>query len=118
MRLNYYGIWKNFNDFFIKLDIKPNNWEDRLVLYTAFLIINNRKSSMVKSYISAIKAVLYNGGVKICEDTTLLSSLTKACNLKNDTVLCTHTHQEKLSPSALNCVNGDVRDSTKPFHTL
>ena len=26
---NYYGVWKLFNDFFIQLDEKPNNWEDR-----------------------------------------------------------------------------------------
>ena len=65
---NYYGIWKNFNNFIIKLDIKPNNWEDRLVLYMAYLIQGNRKSTTICSYISAIKAVLFNRGVEINED--------------------------------------------------
>ena len=32
-KMNYYGIWKNFNQFFLKLDVKPDNWEDRLTLY-------------------------------------------------------------------------------------
>ena len=86
MKMNYYGIWKNFNNFIIKLDVKPRNWEDRIVLYVTFLIQNNRKSSTIKSYISAIKAVLYNGGVKLSEDSTLFASLTRACHLKNDVV--------------------------------
>ena len=83
-RQNYYGIWKNFNEFFIKLDHKPIDWEDRIVLYVAFLIQNKRKSSTIKSYISAIKAVLFNGGIEIQEDATLLAALTRACKLKND----------------------------------
>ena len=30
---NYYAVWKIFNKFFVKLDCKPNNWEDRLTLF-------------------------------------------------------------------------------------
>ena len=30
---NYNSIWKNFNNFFIRLDDKPTRWEDRLALY-------------------------------------------------------------------------------------
>ena len=60
---NYYGIWKNFNKFIIQLDDKSNNWDDRLVLYMAYLIHHQRRSSTIKSYISAIKAVLFNGGI-------------------------------------------------------
>ena len=85
-RNNYYGIWKNFNNFFIRLDIKPNNWEDRIVLYVAYLIHGNRKSTTIKSYISAIKAVLFNGGIEINEDSTLLAALTRACKLHKDII--------------------------------
>ena len=84
---NYYGIWKNFNKFnkfVVQLDEMPNNWEDRLVLYVAFLIKNDKKSTTIKSYVSAIKAVLFNGGIQISEDSTLLAALTQACKLKND----------------------------------
>ena len=35
---NYYCVWKKFNQFFIKLDIKPNFWEDRLILFVGYLI--------------------------------------------------------------------------------
>ena len=42
---NYYKIWKLFNKFFIRLDRKPKTWQQRA-------------SSTIKSYISAIKTIL------------------------------------------------------------
>ena len=80
---NYYGIWKNFNNFVTKLDI---NWEDRVVLYVVYLIQNDCKSTTIKSYVSAIKAVLFNGGIKLKQDAALLSSLTRACKINNDVI--------------------------------
>ena len=85
-RTNYYQIWKNFNQFIIKLDKKPANSEDRLTLYIGYLIDKNRKSTTIKSYISAIKSVLKDNEILIHEDTYLLSSLTRACRLRNDRV--------------------------------
>ena len=35
---NYYCIWKTFNEFFIRLDNKPDKWEDRITLFVAYLI--------------------------------------------------------------------------------
>ena len=55
----YYRIWKLFNQFFIRLDSKPDTWEDRLVLFTGFLIENKLKSNTIRSYLLAIKGVLY-----------------------------------------------------------
>ena len=81
---NYYCVWKSFNNFFIKLDRKPRLWEDRIVLFVAYLIKNNKKSMTVKSYISAIKAGLTGVNIHLCQDEYLLKSLTKACKLKND----------------------------------
>ena len=85
-RKNYYAIWKVFNEFFIKLDLKPRSWEHRLHLFVAYLVDQKRQSSTVKSYISAIKAVLMSNGIDINEDQYLLSAMTKACKLKNDRV--------------------------------
>ena len=85
-RKNYYAVWCIFNEFFIKLDIKPNNWEDRLTLFVGYLIENGKKSSTICSYISAVKAVLCEDNVVISEDRYLLTSLTKACKYKNDQV--------------------------------
>ena len=85
-RNNYYKIWKLFNNFYLRLDQKPGNWEDRLTLFVAYMIENKKQSAMVKSYISAIKSVLREDGLKVHEDSFLLSSLTRACRLNNDQI--------------------------------
>ena len=84
-RKNYYAVWRLFNEFFIRLDVKPRNWEDRLTFFVGHLIQQNRQSSTVKSYVSAFKAVLKMNNIKIKEDQYLLSSRTHACRIKNDT---------------------------------
>ena len=83
----YYNVWKNFNQFIVKLDRKPPSWEDRIVLYVGYLVNQTRKSSTIKSYISTIRFVLREDGVMLNEDKFLLTSLTKACRLKNDKVM-------------------------------
>ena len=83
---NYYCVWRKFNEFYIKLDSKPTNWEDRIVLYIGYLIQENKQSQTIKSYISALKRVLREDGISLNEDRFLLSALTKACKLKNDRV--------------------------------
>ena len=85
-RKNYDTVWNLFNKFYIRLDSKPDNWEDRIVLFTGYLIENDKKSSTVKSYISAIKAVLQEDRVEINLNHCLISSLTKACKYQNDFV--------------------------------
>ena len=84
--MNYYGVWKTFNKFFTHLDIKPNNWEDRLTLFIAYLIETKKESSTIKSYVSAIKAVLLDIKVELNGDRVLLAALTKACKIKNDQI--------------------------------
>ena len=86
-RKTYWCIWRLFNKFFIRLDYKPNNWEDRIILFVEYLVENQLKSATVKTYLSAIRAVLWENNVKLNEDLVLLSSLTKACKLKNDQVV-------------------------------
>ena len=85
-RNNYYGIWKSFNEYNLKLDIKPSSWEDRLTLFMGCLICMNRKSTTIKSYISAIKVVLKYEKIYLNEDKVLLASLITACRLQNDVV--------------------------------
>ena len=85
-RRNYLAVWKLFNEFFVRLDNKPSHWEDRLNLFVGYLVKNNRRSAMVKSYISAIKAVLNMNNIRIEEDRYLLASLVKVCRLKNDCI--------------------------------
>ena len=83
---NYYAIWKLFNKFFLQLDRKLKTWEKRLTLFVGYRIEDHKCSSMVKSYISATRAVLRNVGIKLNTDHFLLDALTKACKLKNDVV--------------------------------
>ena len=85
-RRTYYRIWKSFNQFFIRLDVKPEEWESRLTLFVAYLIDQEKCSKTIKSYISAIKAVLREVNVRINEDRVLLNALIRACKLKNDRV--------------------------------
>ena len=81
-----YTIWKLLSKFYLRLDIKPCTWEDRLVLFVGYLVNNNKQSSTIKSYISAIKYVLKEDKVELNENKFLIDSLTKACKLINDTV--------------------------------
>ena len=83
---NYYSVWKQFNEFIVKVDNKPGSWEQRLTSFVGYLIDANKKSTTVKSYVSAIKAILFENDLEINEDTFLLGSLTGACKLVNDRV--------------------------------
>ena len=85
-RCSYRSIWKNFNSFFVRLDDKPDTWEDRIALYVGYLVSCNKQSSMVRSYVSSIKAILENSNIELNEDRCLLSSLARACKLENDRV--------------------------------
>ena len=85
-RKNYYLVWRLFNNFIIKLDVRPSSWEDWLTLFVGHLIHEKKQSSTVKSYVSAIEAVLKTHDINIDEDTYLLASLIRACKLKNDSV--------------------------------
>ena len=85
-RRNYYCVWQKFNEIYIKLDAKPDSWEDRLILFVDYLVESKFKSTTVQSYISAIKSVLQDDGVTISENQYLLNSLTRACKFENDCV--------------------------------
>ena len=69
--------------------MKPLNWNDRLVLFVGHLIREGKKSTTIKCYISAVKAVLKCDGVpggKLNENLYLLTALTRVCKLKNDII--------------------------------
>ena len=88
-KLNYYRVCKSFNRFFLRLDDKPDSWEDRLILFVGYLVQNKRKSSTIKSYVSAIKAVLQMNNENhqpINEDKFVLHTLIRACQLRNDVI--------------------------------
>ena len=75
----YHRAWKSFNDFFIKLEHKPQSWEDRIALFVAFLLDNKNPKATIKTYVSGIKSVLRNDGIILDKDSVLLASLLKSC---------------------------------------
>ena len=85
-RQNYYRVWKLFNSFFLRLDVKPLTWDHRIVLFVGYLIDKGKKSTTIRCYLSAIRAVLKTESIEFSEDTYLLNALTRACKLKNDVV--------------------------------
>ena len=86
-RKNYHDIWRTFNEFYIKLDKKPESWEDRLILFIGYMIEERKaKSTTVRSYVSAIRSVLMEDSIVLCENKFLLLLLTQACKFNNDEV--------------------------------
>ena len=77
-------MWRLFNEFVVELDAKPSSWGDRLMLFVGHLVNEKKQSGTIISYISAIKAVLWENRIQISEDKFLLSALTKACRIEND----------------------------------
>ena len=96
MRHNYHCVWRVFSNFYLKLDVKPNNWEDRITLFVGYLIENNKKHTTINSYISALKTVLREDGWKIPEDHCLLNSLIRACKRHNTSVCLRLPIQKQL----------------------
>ena len=85
-KANYLAVWRNFNNFLIKLDRKPEQWEDRVCLFGAYMVQKGVQSSTLKSYFSAIKGILADDGYIWCNNRIVLGSLVKACKLTNDRV--------------------------------
>ena len=82
----YHHVWNKFNQFFIRLDCKQISWEKGIVLFTGYLVDCTFQSTTIKSYLSAIRTVLKQDGVKISEDRFLLTSLMHACRLHNESL--------------------------------
>ena len=82
----YLSVWRKFNGFLIKLDIRPKSWEQCTYLFIADLIDQGAQSSTVKSYISAIKCMVVKDNYKWDDNAVAFNSLMKACRLVNDRV--------------------------------
>ena len=80
----YQLAWQSFNDVFIKLDYKPNCWEDCIALFVAFLIDNNNPESTIITYTSGIKVVFRDDGVEIDDNSLLLASFLRACKYNSN----------------------------------
>ena len=83
---SYIGTWRKFNEFLVKLDQLPSTWEERTSLYIGYLFNKGIKSTTVKSYISAIKAVLEDDNYEWNDKEIKFSALTRGCKMVNDRV--------------------------------
>ena len=84
----YLCVWRQLNKFILSLDTRGRGlcWEDRTVLFGAYLVHKGFQSSTLKSYFSAIKHILKQDGYPWDDNKALLSSLVKSCKLENDRV--------------------------------
>ena len=95
-RLNYHTVWTAFNKFLIRLDRQPRTWEEKTAAWMAYLAKQGKKSTTLKSYISAIKCVLTQDGYNWSTNEVLLSTLTKSCRETKDIVTTRLPIREKL----------------------
>ena len=83
MKDTYYKAWRLFNKFFLRLDNKPIDWEERLTLFVVYLIEEGHPEGTLTTYASAIKNTLRDDGIILDSDKLHLPSLFKACRSVN-----------------------------------
>lgn len=79
----YMVSWHALNDFWTQLDIKPETWEDRMALFTAYMIMKRFQPATIKSYISGIKYILNLIDIKVEPSNFKFAALVKAARYKN-----------------------------------
>ena len=86
MKQSYLSVWRKFNNFLLKLDIRPGLREDRASLFGAHLVDEGFQSTTLRSYMSAIKRILVDDGYPWNDSKLLLSTLIRGCKIVNDRV--------------------------------
>ena len=114
-KATYYKVWLLFNKFYIKLDVKPPRWENKIALFGAYLVQKKRKPATLKSYYSAITSVLQNNGIVVSHDRLLLSTLVKACRLNNNKVYTRLSIRLKLFKAILDDIYKHYNDIGQPY---
>ena len=70
---------------------------------------------MVKSYISAIKAILKEDGVKITEDQYTLAALIRACRIKNNRLASRMPIQSSMLSVLLSQIKFKYNNNCQPY---
>ena len=109
-RDNYIRIWHSFNRFLLRLDRKPKFLECRVTLFLMHLIDDGAQSSMIRSYLLAIKSILKADKYKRNDDLVLVTSLTRACKLINDRVMSRLPIQRGLLDVLLHEISRNFKD--------
>ena len=76
-----------------------------------------KQSRMIKSYISAIKAVLKENKIHIAEDSYLITSITRACKIHNDRLMIRLPIQKEMLQLLIQNVDSAVETngSAQPY---
>ena len=69
------------------MDDKPTSWEDRIILFTGYLVDSKLKSTTIRTYISAVRGALAEDGFELDSNIFAVSALTRACRIRNDTII-------------------------------
>ena len=99
-KINYHGIWNNFNKFVIRLDHIPAKWEETTSLYCSYLVSKGCKSATLRSYVSAIKSKLVIDGYRWDDKAIWFNALTRACKMRNDMVI----DRQPIRKPLLSCI--------------
>ena len=62
----------------MRLDDRPTTWDDKLVMFTANLIVEKHPEPMIRSYVSAVRTFLKEDGIQIDNNSVTLSALLKS----------------------------------------
>ena len=113
---NYLCIWRQLNKFLIQLDHIPDQWEDRVAFFCAYLIeVKKVQSSTLKSYISAIKHTLKCDKYEWKDERVWLNALTRSCKLANDRIATRFPIHFKLLEAILFEIQRSEIGKTQPY---
>ena len=85
------------------------------MLFVAYLVDSGYRSQTCKSYISAIRKVLVEDGFHLSEDKCLLTSMTRACKLKNDRVIARLPIQKGLLEILVKRTESHFESMNQPY---
>lgn len=111
----YHAVWRCFNRFLLAFDDLPTSWEDKMVLYASFLADVGSASSTVASYMSAIRYMLRHDGIEINNKSCRLSSIIRACKLRNDVVSVKRPLRAGMLKLILDKVNYRYQAKGQPY---
>ena len=118
-RVTYHRIWNLFNKFFLKLDIKPESWEQRIILFTGYLVDSNLKSATIKTNVLALRSVLAEDGYYIDQNIFTITALTRACRIRNDKLIAwLPIHKEMLHLILAKLIQWGEKNSQHYLQTL
>lgn len=114
-RKAYHSVWCRFNSFLIRFDHLPDKWEDRIILYAAYLADTGKASATVKSYVSAIRHVLRFDGIDIGDTNFQLPTIVRACKLNNDKLTLRMPIQKRMLSMILRTIEDHYQSINQPY---